>query len=31
MSNEKTLFDRIKAAEKPLYVETIRKLCKEIQ
>jgi phosphoribosylglycinamide formyltransferase 1 len=29
--DEYTLFDRIKAAEKPLYVETIRKLCEEIQ
>ena len=28
--DEHTLFDRIKAAEKPLYVETIRQLCKEI-
>ena len=29
--DEHTLFDRIKAAEKPLYVETIRQLCEEIQ
>ena len=29
--DEHTLFDRIKAAEKPLYVETIRQLCEEMQ
>jgi phosphoribosylglycinamide formyltransferase 1 len=29
--DEHTLFERIKAAEKPLYVETIRKLCEEMQ
>ncbi len=27
--DEHTLFERIKAAEKPLYVETIRQLCSE--
>jgi phosphoribosylglycinamide formyltransferase-1 len=29
--DEHTLFERIKAAEKPLYVETIRELCEEMQ
>lgn len=29
--DEHTLFDRIKAAEKPLYVETIRQLCEEMR
>ena len=29
--DEHSLFDRIKAAEKPLYVETIRQLCEEMQ
>jgi phosphoribosylglycinamide formyltransferase 1 len=29
--DEHTLFERIKAAEKPLYVETIRQLCEELQ
>lgn len=29
--DEHTLFDRIKAAEKPLYIKTIRELCKELQ
>jgi phosphoribosylglycinamide formyltransferase-1 len=28
--DEHSLFARIQAAEKPLYVDTIRRLCKEI-
>jgi phosphoribosylglycinamide formyltransferase-1 len=28
--DEHTLFDRIKAAEKPLYVQAIRELCREL-
>jgi formyltetrahydrofolate-dependent phosphoribosylglycinamide formyltransferase len=28
--DEHTLFDRIKAAEKPLYVSALRKLCEEL-
>jgi phosphoribosylglycinamide formyltransferase 1 len=29
--DENTLRARIQAAEKPLYIETIRQLCKEIE
>jgi folate-dependent phosphoribosylglycinamide formyltransferase PurN len=29
--DENTLRERIQAAEKPLYIETIRLLCKEIE